>query len=138
MKQNLAKLIEQTNQSFEITKDIINACMDAKGKDINVLDVSKVFGMSDYFIVVSGRSDRQVQGISNRILETLEKNGHTPVSVEGFEDGQWVLIDCGDIVAHVFYEPMRSHYDIESLWFKAQRLDLKKHFKLGPKTLQAA
>jgi len=138
MKQNLAKLIEHTNQSFEITKDIVNACMDAKGKDINVLDVSKVFGMSDYFVVVSGRSDRQVQGISNRILESLEKNGLSPVSIEGFDDGQWVLIDCGDVVAHIFYEPMRSHYDIESLWFKAQRLDLKKHFKVGPKALEAA
>lgn len=138
MKENLAKLIEQSAHSFEITRDIINACMEAKGKDISVLDVSKSFGMSDYFIVVSGRSDRQVQGISNRILETLEKSGLTPVSIEGFEEGQWVLIDCGDVVAHIFYEPLRSHYDLESLWFKAPRLDLKKHFKMGPNSLAAA
>ncbi len=138
MKQNLATLIEQSSQAFEVTKDIINSCLEAKGKDISVLDVSKNFGMSDYFVVVSGRSDRQVQGICNRILESLEKNGITPNSIEGYDDGQWVLIDCGDVVAHVFYEPLRSHYDLESLWFKAPRLDLRKHFKVDTRALEAA
>lgn len=138
MKENLAKLIEHTTQSVEVTRDIINACMEAKGKDISVLDVSKIFGASDYFIVVSGRSDRQVQGISNRVLEALEKHGIKPTSIEGFEEGQWVLIDCGDVVAHIFYEPVRSHYDLENLWFKAPRLDLRKHFKVGPRALEAA
>lgn len=138
MKENLATFIEQSSQSFEITRDIINACMEAKGRDISVLDVSKSFGLSDYFIVVSGRSDRQVQGISNRILEMLDKNGLSPNSVEGYEEGQWVLIDCGDVVAHIFYEPLRSHYDLESLWFKAPRLDLRKHFNVEASALEAA
>ena len=86
--------------------------------------MGSVSDFADYFIVASGRSDRQVQGITNRGIKELAKVGVRPLSVEGYEDGQWVLIDCGDVVAHVFYEPVRSEYDLESLWIRARKLDL--------------
>ncbi|MBX7145498.1 MAG: ribosome silencing factor [Oligoflexia bacterium] len=124
MKENLAQAIEGATQSLEVTRDIILACLDAKAAEVSARDVSHSVGISDYFVVASGKSDRQVQGIANKILNALEKNGISPVSVEGFELGQWVLIDCGDVVTHVFYEPMREHYDLDSLWHRAPKLDL--------------
>lgn len=130
MKENLAKIIEGSNQSFVVTREILQTCMDAKGNNIHALDVSKSFGLSDYFVIASGKSDRQVQGIANKVIEALEKYGIRPLAIEGMEEGQWIVIDCGDVVAHILYEPMREHFDLESLWIKAAKLDLNKHFKI--------
>jgi ribosome-associated protein len=55
-------------------------------------------------------------------MEELYRSGIKPLSVEGYEDGQWVLVDCGDVVVHIFYEPVRAEYDIESLWMRAKRV----------------
>lgn len=129
MKNNLAAVSLEARRSKasdnKTVQRIVQSSEDAKGRDITVLDVREVFGLSDYFVVVSGRSDRQVQGITNRIIDDLGSAGIHPVSVEGFEDGQWVLIDFGDIVVHVFYEPQRAFYDIESLWTEAKRIDVE-------------
>ena len=110
----------------ELIAAVVNACAETKGQDITVLDVSRVFSLSDYFVLVSGRSDRQVQGISHKILTALEQRSVTPFSVEGLEKAHWVLIDCGEFVVHVFYEPLRLHYDLESLWNGARKLDIAK------------
>jgi ribosome-associated protein len=124
MKKNLAVVGATEDESLLLAKRIVEACEEVKGNEVVVLDVASVADFADYFIVASGRSDRQVQGITNRVIEELAKLGIRPLSVEGYEEGQWVLIDCGDVVAHVFYEPVRSAYDIESLWMRARRLDL--------------
>ena len=124
MKNNLAVVGASKDESLLLAKRIVEACEEVKGNEVVVLDVASVADFADYFIVASGRSDRQVQGITNRVIEELAKLGIRPLSVEGYEEGQWVLIDCGDVVAHVFYEPVRSTYDIESLWMRARRLDL--------------
>jgi ribosome-associated protein len=123
-RKNLAPKIKQAPASTELTISIVEASLEAKGKDISVLDVSDVFGLTDHFIIVTGRSDRQVQGICNKILESMEKRGIKPMSVEGFDQGHWVLIDFEDVIVHVFYEPVRAHYDLENLWLKAKKLDL--------------
>ena len=124
MKNNLAVVGATKDESLLLAKRIVEACEEVKGNEVVVLDVASVADFADYFIVASGRPDRQVQGITNRVIEELAKLGIRPLSVEGYEEGQWVLIDCGDVVAHVFYEPVRSTYDIESLWMRARRLDL--------------
>lgn len=118
----------------DLMRKIANACLEVKAKDVVGLDVRGVFDLSDYFIIATGRSDRQVQGIANRVLALLEDEGANLVSIEGFEDGHWVLIDTGDIVVHVFYEPKREHYDIEALWARARKLDLSG----GAKSAKAA
>lgn len=123
MKKNLAMIGADKGEALSVAKRIVKACEDVKGQDVTVLDVGSISDFADYFIVTSGRSDRQVQGITNRIIEELARLGVKPLSVEGYEDGQWVLIDCGDIVAHIFYEPVREVYDLESLWMRARRLN---------------
>lgn len=120
MKNNLAKAVSISenvcSESRQILKQIVNACMDAKAKDPLAVQLDTDNGMADYFVAVSGRSDRQVQGITNRVLEEAAKIGVTPNNIEGYDTGHWVLLDFGDVILHVFYEPMREHYDIESLW----------------------
>jgi ribosome-associated protein len=124
MKKNLAVVGSNKEESLSVAKRIVQACEDVKGQQVTVLDVASISDFADYFIVSSGRSDRQVQGITNRIIEELAQLGIRPLSVEGYEDGHWVLIDCGDVVAHVFYEPIRDMYDLEGLWMRARRLDV--------------
>jgi ribosome-associated protein len=122
MRDNLALVVKDDADSLATLKRIVNACEEVKGQETTILDVHSISDFADYFVVVSGRSDRQVQGITNRVIEVLCRSGVKPLSVEGYEDGQWVLVDCGDIVVHIFYEPVRALYDIESLWMRAKRL----------------
>jgi len=97
------------------------ACLDTKAKDVVTLDTS---GQSDAFsrlVICSGTSDRQVQGIANNVIQSLQEHGHDP-AITGLNNGQWVIIDCGDVVAHLFYESARSHYDLEGMWTRAKRV----------------
>lgn len=115
--------------SMDLALKILECASDAKGKDLALLDVSSVFDLASFFVIVSGRSDRQVQGISNRIQLTLEEMGIQPTSKDGFDEGHWVLLDYGDVIVHVFYGPMREHYDLERLWKNSMKVEL-------PPTLQ--
>lgn len=124
MKHNLALVVNGEIDSRVVLRKVVNACDEVKGREISILDVRGISDVSDYLVVVSGKSDRQVQGICNRVLGTLAESGLSPVSVEGYEDAQWVLIDCGDVVVHVFYEPVREYYSLESLWMQAKIIEL--------------
>ena len=115
----------QTLGEQKLVHEIVKACSDAKGRHICVLDVREMFGLCDYFIIVSGRSDRQVQGICNKVLRTLETQRVKPATLEGFEKAHWVLMDFGDVVLHVFYEPIRAYYDLDALWAKAKRFEIR-------------
>ncbi len=121
-----------------LATSILQSCVDSKGIDLSVLDVSEAFGLSDFFIVVSGRSDRHVQGLVNRVMNTLEERGITPIGVEGFDTGHWIIVDYGEVVLHAFYEPMRETYDIEGLWSTAPRLEVQRSQKSGDVQLRAA
>ena len=125
------------DSSLQVVQRVIDACLEAKGKDLSILDVHDVFEIADYFIIVSGRSDRQTQGITNRILDLMSQSGLQPEFVEGYDEGHWVILDFSDVVVHVFYEPLRDHYDLEGLWIKAKRLVLARD-KAGKETLCAA
>ncbi|MFO0417727.1 MAG: ribosome silencing factor [Pseudomonadota bacterium] len=125
MNKNLALVVKEDSDSLSTVKRVVSACEEVKGQNISVLDVHSISDFADYFVVVTGRSDRQVQGITNRVVEELYRAGAKPQSIEGYEDGQWVLVDCGDVVVHVFYEPVREFYDIESLWMRARRLPVQ-------------
>jgi ribosome-associated protein len=118
------KSAAEQSGALELTQIIIEACSEAKGGDLSVLDVSASFDLASYFIVVSGRSDRQVQGICNRVLHALEERHIRINGIEGFERAHWVLMDCQDVILHVFYEPTRALYRLEALWDSARKLDV--------------
>lgn len=131
MKENLAKVATAAQKAldvgtFETAALIARGCQEAKGSEITALDMKGLSDFADYFIVVSGRSDRQAQGIARRAMEMAEQRGISPVSVEGFDKGHWILIDFGEVVLHVFYGPMREHYNLEALWSRAKQVDLFK------------
>lgn len=101
---------------------VLTAVMGKKALDIIVLDVSGLTSLADSFIICSGRSNRQVTAIADYIRTDLKKQGVAPLSVEGLQEGHWVLMDYGDIVIHVFYDDVRRFYDLEGLWSDAPRI----------------
>lgn len=106
----------------QLAKEIRNAALDIKAEDPTVLDVSKLTSFTDYFVIVSGRSDRQVQAIADNILEKLREKKIKPLGVEGYETGHWILMDFGTVVAHIFYTETRLFYALEKLWSDAPRI----------------
>jgi len=111
-------------ESWEKALLISRFALDKKAYDLVLLEVSEVTSIADYFIICSGRSDRQVQSIAQGIEEDLGKEGITPFSVEGQTRGHWVLMDFSDVIVHVFYQPVREFYDLEGLWSHAPRVNL--------------
>jgi len=94
-----------------------------KALNLVLLDVSRFSSFADYFIICSGKSGRQVQGIAENIETELKTMGIKPLGTEGKREGHWVLMDYGDVIIHVFYEPVRCFYDLESLWSEAPRVE---------------
>lgn len=100
------------------------AALDKKAEDLVVLDVQGRVSYCDWFILCNGTSNRQVQAIANHVVESLKKLGVRPMGVEGLPSARWVLIDLGDVVLHVFEEPLRGYYDLDGLWIDARRVGL--------------
>lgn len=106
-------------KSYEIA---CKAADDKKAWDIVTLDMSDSSLMADYFVICSARNNRQSQSIADNIEEQMEKNGYDVRHVEGYREGKWILIDAGEVIAHVFVEQDRQYYDLENLWCDAPRI----------------
>lgn len=89
-----------------------------------VLDVSPLLVITDLFVIATGTSRRHVLTLAEEVQEQLKGIDRRPLRREGFEDGQWVLLDYGDVVVHFFDQPTRDYYDLERLWLDADRLEL--------------
>ncbi len=98
------------------------AILGRKAYDLIALDVNALSSVADYFIICSGKSNRQVTAIAEHVQKELKQKGTLPLSVDGIKEGHWVLLDYGDVIIHIFYEPVRRFYDLESLWIDAKRL----------------
>lgn len=85
----------------------------------------KISSFTDYFIILSGNSDRHVQGIADSIETEMKKIGIIPLGIEGFTEGKWILIDYSDVIVHIFYAPFRNFYDLEKLWADAPRIKIE-------------
>ena len=99
------------------------AADDKKAWDIVTLDMSDSSLMADYFVICSARNNRQTQSIADNIEEQMEQKGYPILHVEGYREGKWILIDAGEVIAHVFVEQERQYYDLENLWADAPRID---------------
>jgi ribosome-associated protein len=102
----------------------VHQALDHQAQDLVLLDVRGISSFADYFLICSGRSSRQVQGIADRLEEALRDLGIRPLGVEGRREGHWVLMDYGDVIVHIFYGPTRNVFDLESLWSEAKEVDL--------------
>jgi ribosome-associated protein len=110
--------------SWEKALLLTGAALDKKACDLVVLDVHEHTSIADYFILCSGRSDRQVQSIAQGLEDDAAEAGTKPFAVEGTQRGHWVLMDFSDVIVHVFYEPVRKFYDLDGLWGHAPRAKL--------------
>jgi ribosome-associated protein len=108
-------------RAHALARKIGHLLSDKKALDIIILDVRGMTSYADYFVVASGESDRQVSAMAEHVLVKVKEDGVRPVGTEGTETGQWVLLDFGEVVAHLFLAEMRAHYDLEGLWADAQR-----------------
>jgi len=100
----------------------VKACQEKKGEDIVVLDLRQVSTFTDYFVIVTGNSSRQNQAISEAIEQELKKGRLMPLGVEGKDQAEWILIDYGSFIVHVFSRQARGYYSLEKLWGDAPRL----------------
>jgi ribosome-associated protein len=95
-----------------------------KAVDVKVLDVREVASFSEYFVLMSGTSSRQVQAIADAVVERLKLDGRRALHREGYAQGEWVLLDYGDFVVHVFSPQKREFYDLERLWRDAEEVEV--------------
>ena len=100
------------------------AAAEKKALEPTVLDLRGISTFTDFFLIFTGTNRRQVQAISDEIVEQLKRNGTPAARVEGYQNAEWILIDYGDFVVHVFEEKARRFYDLERLWREASRLNL--------------
>ncbi len=106
----------------ETATAIAIAALDKKAVGLQILDVAGRVDYADFLVIMTGRSDRHAQALSQGIEEAMRSRGLRPVAVEGLSHGAWVLMDFGDVVVHVFMHESRELYDIDGLWLDARRL----------------
>ncbi|MEX0802476.1 MAG: ribosome silencing factor [Candidatus Binatia bacterium] len=118
----MSKSAEQSSEQRALV--LVGAALEKKASQLVLLEVREFTSIADYFIICSGRSDRQVQSIAQGIQESARESGFTPISVEGVSRGHWVLMDFADVVVHIFYQPVREFYDLDGLWADAPKVQL--------------
>ena len=111
--------------SEELARMLSQTAHDKKAEELIVLDVRGLSSFTDYFVVMSGRSTRHVQGLADAIGAHMRKKRISQSSAEGYNEGQWVLLDYNDVVVHIFYHESRSFYDIEGLWGDAKSVKIE-------------
>jgi ribosome-associated protein len=116
--------IEATTEGLDGAIAALGLALEKKALEPILLDVRELCSFCNYQLVISGRSDRQVDAISDGITAGLRAAGHKIVGSEGARTGQWALLDYGDFVIHVFNHSIREHYDLEGLWNDAPRIPL--------------
>ena len=96
---------------------LVESSLDAdKAEEIVTLDLTNKSAIADFMVLATGRSARQLSSMADHLVEKLKALGHSPVPVEGQEHGDWVLIDAGDVIVHLFRPEIRAHYNLEKMW----------------------
>ncbi|MCI8570820.1 MAG: ribosome silencing factor [Lachnospiraceae bacterium] len=108
----------------EMARLAINAMEDKKAEDIRVIDISQVSVLADYFIIASGSNRSQIQTLSDAVEEKLGKAGYPVKQIEGYQNANWVLLDFGDIIVHIFDQENRLFYDLERIWRDGRSMDI--------------
>lgn len=110
--------------SLELAQLLSQAALDKKAENLVILDVKEISSFTDYFVIMSGRSTRHVQGLAEAVDSAVSKKRIKDGNTEGLKEGLWVLLDYEDVVVHVFYKDVRDFYDLEGLWHDAARIQV--------------
>jgi ribosome-associated protein len=129
---NQPQAVRDTAECDEQLDERVCAALHAAGEkkaiDPVVLDLRDIASFTDYFVIFSGANERQVQAISDEVYEQLKKTGSPTARVEGYNTAEWILLDYGDFVVHVFEQKARQFYDLERLWRESKRVELPAEF----------
>ncbi|NDG84292.1 MAG: ribosome silencing factor [Proteobacteria bacterium] len=117
-------VIEVEEESLAKAFLSVQSAANKKAENIKILDLKELSSFTEYFMISSGMSDRQVQAIADSIVIDLKESGFAPISVEGYREGRWIIIDYGDCVMHVFLDALRDFYNLEQLWTHAKRVPI--------------
>jgi ribosome-associated protein len=104
----------------------LSAASDKKALAPSILDLRAVANFTDFFLIVSGTNTRQVQAIADEVVERLKKDGTRAARIEGYNTAEWILVDYGDFIVHIFDDKARQFYDLERLWREAPRVEIPK------------
>ncbi|BAP85446.1 Iojap family protein [Paucilactobacillus hokkaidonensis JCM 18461] len=110
--------------SKEILKTVVRAADDKRAEDMVALDVREVSLMADYFVIMDANSKRQVQAIAEAVVDQDQASDITVKQVEGKQTGEWVLVDLGDVIVHIFQKEQREYYNLEKLWSQAPLVNI--------------
>jgi ribosome-associated protein len=125
LEQTSATLLSPVDREiFDQVKIAVRAADEKKAQSMLVLRLSAITEFTDYFIICSGNSTRQTQAIADEIVERLKMSGVRPLHTEGYKNAEWILIDFGAFVVHIFTEESRRFYDLERLWRDAERVEV--------------
>lgn len=113
------------NNSIELAKLAIQALEDKKAEDIHVIDISQVSVIADYFIIAGGSNKSQIQAMCDNVQEKLGRAGYPERQTEGYQTANWILMDFGDVIVHIFDKENRLLYDLERIWRDGKQIDIK-------------
>ena len=102
--------------------------LDKKALNVKVLEIGRISSIADYLVLASGRSDKQTQAIADSVRQGLKKFGKA-LDIEGLKEGNWIVIDYGDVIVHIFQEEMRRHYNLDELWSAAPMLPIPEEYQ---------
>lgn len=111
------------NNSKAMAKLAIEALEDKKAEDIRVIDISEVSVVADYFIIANGNNRSQIQALADNVQETLGRAGYVMRQVEGYNTANWILMDFGDVILHIFDKENRLFYNLERIWRDGKAID---------------
>lgn len=109
---------------LEIAKACAQVALDTKAENLVILDVTGLTSFTDYFVIMSGRSTRHVQGLAEAIEGEFRSKRIKTSNAEGLQEGMWVLLDFDDVIVHIFYHEQRDFYNLEGLWHQAKRIEI--------------
>jgi len=116
--------LKQTESNMPPWLAAVRAAESKKASDIRVLDLTGITSFTDYFVICTGANQRQIQAITDEIGLQLKQQGEQPISIEGYDQAEWVLADYGDFLVHVFSPKAREYYDLERLWRNAKDVEI--------------
>lgn len=112
-------------EPLELVKQLVKSLDDHKAQDIQVLKVTDVTSLADYFVIAEGTSSTQVRSLTDYAEEELKQRGVTPLRTEGYHGSTWILMDYGSVIVHVFQHETREYYNLERLWKDAEKIEIE-------------
>lgn len=108
----------KTTEQMDIILESLN---NAKALDVSVFDVGELTSIADYMVIASGRSNRQVSAIADKVIQDMKANDYPCLGEEGKKEGEWALVDLGDVIVHIMHPDTREYYQLEKLWHDTEK-----------------